>query len=234
MDARTNREKCENNEQKCDLCEQAILDIATTTQDDDILPENDISTIDILEFTQQEAKKRDLRLDFQENQAKQALDPTVLLEYLQKYRNICPLCSKKHNLQDCSSIQAPTVRDYRDSSLEFSQYKLKLEPYSGCFKCGLPQLYCPRFRAKGDGGFERTNREYCNFPYLLQDFLASTTTIYWEDSRLYFQERAIRYNLSIDRREDLVRILGRRVKINGLETNEITRFFWVKGPEYID
>jgi len=141
---------------------------------------------------------------------------------LQRLQNICLFCypyeDTQHLISECSSLDRSQY-DLRVSQL---RQHIRYEKYTGCFKCGFPQSICNEWRNNGHGGFVRNSGATCQFPNLLYEAGAAFLI---DDSirgklRTQFCKR---FSLEDTTTEKIVRKLGMKCRISGMESNFLFR-----------
>lgn len=151
-------------------------------------------------------------------EARQFSDTVTLLDRLQITCFFCyPYDGAIHNRADCT---APGQQEYSEV-VQWLQRSIRYDKYSGCFQCGFPQSVCRgRWQTGPSGGYVRRADGVCDLPSVLYEAGAifCTTDAASESLREELYDRAA---IQPRNREGVVRFLGCKVRLAGLETNRL-------------
>ena len=176
------------------------------------------------DFELSEQNQKNTQANYLSNIATAILDPRQLINKLDQWLARCLYC-----LSDREDCICPRERKELIGAKALDiQKRVRLERYSGCFDCFLSQSICPKWEAREEGGYKRAKSgiEYRG-KGALREFLA--LRLIQEDIELqdWFKGIGQSYSIRIDSEKDIYQIIGRRVRIGGVETNELCRSFWV-------
>jgi hypothetical protein len=132
-----------------------------------------------------------------------------------------------HGLDQCPYDGATVLREARSLRDQLWGQR-RLQSYSGCFGCGLPQRLCDSWVENEGGGFGRAGRTVgwqCRSKGFLESVLISFLTYFKELAFDIVQglrsKNKASNTFSLD--EELVIWLGRKVRLHGLESNNLCR-----------
>jgi hypothetical protein len=165
-----------------------------------------------------------------EQRQKVWMDREQIERELAQWKGICVVCmaegkENKHSVSHCEEEKGKMAENER----QFAQKTIRYEPYSGCYKCGVPQDICQRFEDNGHGGFQLKvgPDSSCQFYGVVFGMLYGIKYGYsgiWEDwmSRL----RGMGVDVEDDRK--LLKYLGSRREDWGYQSSRlIWEFLWV-------
>lgn len=252
MDGNTTREKCEETEEICDICE---FNSEFPTENLDISPDITISNTQPGNFTTQlidrpkssdnpleqseflaiTTEQRYNRLYSEAIHADTQPDLSGLNDKLRHWQGGCAICFYitkikvyNHFLSTCSEESATEIRKFRD----FFKKSLNPQGYKGCLNCWLPYPICDRFEIDDDGNFQKIAGKRCQFYGVLLDAIAVLFGLSTFNQTQWLQNRAIKYGIELNGNlseeeslKSFVSILGRKVKVYSVETMEIVVFF---------
>lgn len=229
IDGRTNDLKCQEIDEKCDLCapqaptspDRASPNLGDIGNRSD-QPSSDRNEEIPIEFEQVEREKRNLRLNFQKYQTQSTLDLTELSQKIFSWNN-----SRLDYLRDANSGNTAWAKsDTNRSLVEYFQKNIKFDKYSGCFQCGLPQSFCSKWTEFEIGKYRLDKSKECQYPTVLFEF--SVVGLRSGDSEYtkWMQTEAKNRSIDLDDVDKVLALLGKKYRVNGIETNELCRCFW--------
>ena len=167
---------------------------------------------------------------------KEAMEVTVLQEYLEEVRGTCPYCrweleeKKEHVLYRCNQRGAFNAKNRYKILQRLIRSIQCMAMYSGCHECFVPIEWCDRFVGIGkgsDGGakqewIKRTGRGLCQY----DELVLSEYVVLVEDDKEFIQkmeQRITKSGFEGKRNEDRVRYFGQREEWGGIEANKMLR-----------
>ena len=226
MDGRTDREGCEDGEEKCDVCSRhtysAARDEAPSNADNGA--QNEARGI----F---ERQKREIRFqEWQDTQRtmEEATTADELERHLEDWGCCCVACrmggeADRHKMEDCPHKEMAGHRRVMESigRMEREVFgKRRLAKYSGCFGCGLPYKVCNGWRpVVGDEGrYVKIWGGQCQYKGVLTRFYGAALNMLKEETEMASGQEA--------ETPEFYSWAGSRVdKWGGMETNEMCRGF---------
>ncbi|KAH6957504.1 hypothetical protein DER45DRAFT_487842 [Fusarium avenaceum] len=243
MDGRMDRWECEGGEQPCDVCERRGLEQAMGEED------YEDSVFGATE-SQQEATTGAMENEFEHTnrigkyrrwqtgryimgEAREAQEFEMQLE---RWSGSCVVCRMGLGLKDGEETQHEMAQcPNRDSerwywiseAIMMVEKELferrRMELFSGCFDCGMPQEICDRWVAndKDGGRFSRVSESRCQHAGLLLRLYAGVYGWNKDRADVVVCEMMRADNFSVDEEgvDQMYRWLGGRVIWGGLETS---------------
>lgn len=234
IDGIKDREKCGENEEKCDICESRIAppdnsdisdnNLSSDNESDESDESEEISDERLAEFDQIERQKRYIRIEYQSDKAKNTVSLTQLVQKFDSWGSDCSECGLAHPI-DKGARANPDTNCSIERAIRIYQKSIKFESYSGCFTCGIPQELCQKWTAYQKGKYRKNDNIDCQYPLVLFEFLAiikkgDPNGLEWL-SDLYRRRSASPKGIG----EELA-ILGKKVRLNNIEINELCHCFW--------
>jgi hypothetical protein len=197
----------------------------STQKDKNSVYEDDNSRVGVITmsmtYDHQVAQRRAIRFYHYADrriEARQFSDTVTLLD---RWQTICFFCypydGATHNRANCT---APGRSEYSEVA-QWLQRSIRYDKYSGCFQCGFPQSVCQgRWQPGSSDGYVRRADGVCDLPSVLYEAGAifCTTDAASESLREELYDRAAIQPRSC---EGVVRYLGRKIQLAGLETNRL-------------
>ncbi|KAK7433632.1 hypothetical protein CaCOL14_013366 [Colletotrichum acutatum] len=246
MDGRSDRSGCEDGEEACDVCRRdepgpgpgPVPDRhseGSAAEEDGEAGRAAFYTLD-----------RHARLDRWRARAEamgEASEVEAFLAQLYRQRERCALCfgardDDRHAFPRCPrKAQAEWVRAQQGTrTAERALFgRRRLEPFSGCFDCGLPQEFCERWEgAAEDGGrFRRVEGRTCQLGgTLINVFAASIARLPEAVWRGVFEEQMAAGGVQIADEgrkgwDAFYTWLGGRVLWGGVESSRLCKVTWL-------
>jgi superfamily II DNA helicase RecQ len=153
-------------------------------------------------------------------------------EQLQKWANKCALCrfqkrqQQQHPLEECQDPEAEMVVKMVQIMTEEICEKKRLAPFSSCYRCGIPQAICQRWKQKDEQGwFEKVEGVRCQY----QGVVIPVVTVIWSkrdctDKNIVGQWIE-KDKVDIENAENVYRWFGQRVKWGGIEASRLCQVF---------
>src|SRR5579871_5449988 len=167
LDGRFGRRGCEEGEEKCDVCMEKESEIERQQrqqrQQDEVQLRQQRQQ-DQLEFRRQDKERGGGSDRILEQRQDVWMSRELILQELWKWKGVCVVCvaegkDYKHSISHCKEEKGVLA----DSERQKAQRTIKFQPYSGCFKCGVPQDICNRFEGNENGGFRIIEGKSCQF-----------------------------------------------------------------------
>ncbi len=200
MDGRTDRVRCEEGEERCDICQKddAMLEEAEALQQAYIAEEEDsgigmtcssqhspsaalvITNKDRQEFQAQQAQRAQQRSQIVEQNQQEAHAIWDLENRLDMWLGKCALCyvrqhggqavDTQHRLEECKDELQGLVVEETEALK-----RIQFERYAGCYDCGIPQKMCMHWEAREDnvGKFRRVPEGMCQYSNVVRCSIAA-------------------------------------------------------------
>jgi RecQ family ATP-dependent DNA helicase len=241
LDGRFGRVACEGREVRCDVCIERWKSKQEQVMDGQVVVERQVVYEQMVvnkqvqqervEFRRQEQDRGAGGSRFSEQRRNVWMDREKIERELARWKGICVVCmverrDSKHSISQCKNEKGKMAEEER----QVAQRKISYEPYSGCYKCGVPQDICQRFEDNGNGGFQlKSGRDPppCQYFGVIFGMLYGIKYGYskvWEDwmSRL----RGMGVDVEDDRK--LLKYLGSQKEDWGYQSSRlIWEFLWV-------
>ena len=122
------------------------------------------------DFQRSEQEQKNSQMEYFRDLAQITLDPNQLIVKLQLWQSQCSICRSELYRCQCSRESQQQIHDQTNEI----ERLIRLERYSGCFGCYLPQSICSKWEDKIGGGYQLVRgQSECQFPGVLSTFLAS-------------------------------------------------------------
>jgi hypothetical protein len=106
--------------------------------------------------------------------------------------------------------------------------KIRFEPYTGCFWCGVPQEVCNRWEDNGRGRYQRAEGGYCQYKGVLVGALFGLVCGTKNGVAEQWVDHLVEQGTDADSIEGLATHLGRKQAFEGVESNKLVgEFCWV-------
>lgn len=219
---------CEAGEAACDACASAKQSKGPGSGDGE--EEGTPSTRGMFRQQQQQSASA-MRLRA-EHVRKDAEEAEYFRRQLVEWMDRCFLCGgNDHSVRVCGlleSEQGASLREWiRSVKKEYFQGK-KMERFSGCFRCGLPQEICGRWRFIGGEGeqFQEVKAQDCLCPELVAEAYAAGLQFIPGQATAIMGEllEADGQEIDLDDDEAVWQWLGSRTKWGGIETSNMCRY----------
>ncbi|KAK1957244.1 hypothetical protein LY78DRAFT_592745 [Colletotrichum sublineola] len=229
MDGRMDRSECEGGEEACDVCQQRAGqdgDGAAGEAEDDSRAAFERSR-QVQQFEQWEAKQ----------ERRQAGEETERFRgWLGRWAGQCMYCGirgrqgREHAFGDCpgqGEEEWGWTEKVRREMEEAMFGKRRMEEYSCCFDCGLPQAWCRGWKASDeDGGrFSRSEEGGCQHGGVVVEMFAAAAIRVGEEVYKDTVE-AMRRADGIEKaasEEEVYQWFGRRITWGGVEASTLCR-----------
>lgn len=218
MDGSNTRQKCGDNEEKCDICSGLSEKDQLRTDINEYLDLSGPPSIDLLEFEQQQAQNAALkdRYLLENRQSELNLEN---LEATVNYWDIhCPNCELRLDLLDYSPSDHKLAHCKADNQMDVlifirnqkDRFRSRdMDEFSGCYKCLLPKDFCTRFDPLPfDKGHRLNGKNKCLYPqgtvfeviftYIYHrqgqpDFTSSIKN-FWDQRKYSFTKETVKLN----------------------------------------
>nr|GEZ17793.1 RecQ helicase L2 [Tanacetum cinerariifolium] len=248
------RERCEDGEEKCDVCRQVDGDDAGDDAGDDVENETEDETEDgreveiedgATEAAQEEREGQEegrQRLSRQEQawsgprqtmiqQRQQAFaDMEWLRRQLAWWTNRCAVCeaagegASGHDVRQCWRAESRAAKE----KIQTVETTIRYEVFSCCFPCGLPQEICNRWEPNGRGRYRRVEGRDCQYRGVVVGGLFGLVHGSDDAVRHRWVERLVGQGLDTRSMEGLVQHLGQKRPLEDTESNRLVEeFCWI-------
>jgi superfamily II DNA helicase RecQ len=239
MDGREDRERCEEGDEKCDMCyniqtrDNRFNDSGIVVDDSPVSVSGQVSPVLQAKIEQQQRQRQWQRIQLVNQEREEAIEVSEFRQQLEQWVDRCPLCrlqgrpEQQHRLEDCQHPELEMVLQEVRIMIEEIQEKKRFEEFSCCYTCGVPQAICQRWRQDGaEGGFIEEKTVPCQYPkvvipvvaVILRASQSDYTDIIWK----WMAEDSIN-NMVI---EEQFQWFGRKVLWGGIETSNLCRVFY--------
>lgn len=184
MDGRADRVHCEQDEEKCQHCQEVdVQDVQEMGSEMGIdegvgTPFTPVCSrdeqADRVEFEQQSSWRKIQAGREAEQQARGAMDVEQLAELIEDWSIGCQGCrahgvqAVHHTIWECDEEYAEEVR----LGVEAFRARRRWAPYSCCFECGMPQSICDSFEVDiTDGGYHKKQGRGCQYAGVLESMV---------------------------------------------------------------
>lgn len=226
MDGRTDRDECEEGEEKCDVCRRrgsGETEETAGSHDDEAYDEA---------RTTFESQRREIQFQEWEDMQrvmKEAATADELEGHLEDWGDCCVICrmgdeSDTHTIENCPFKRTAGHREVIENMSRMQREvfeKKRLANFSGCFGCGLPYKTCNGWKAAiGDEGrYTKIRGGQCQHKGLLARFYGAALHIFKEKIEMVSGK---------DTETGFYEWAGSRIaQWGGMETNEMCRGFVV-------
>jgi superfamily II DNA helicase RecQ len=228
MDGRIDRERCEANEERCDVCQekddeeqrQAVRERVIQQWSDD------------MEFESQEQERAWVTAQVRQRRRQEWMEVRELREHLDEWSGICPWChwqgysyGIEHPIEDCRHPDAVEVSRISHGIEKEIKDKRLFQKFGCCTWCGVPQAICEKWTAKEDGGgWEEVKGGQCQYPGILVPAIISMLVGGEEGDEGVFQLFE-EYSIDIHDQTAVCRWFGQRVEWGGIEVVRLVQVF---------
>jgi superfamily II DNA helicase RecQ len=225
MDGRFDRTGCEEGEEACDVCEEGWAEGFGEEEEEESA------------FVRSRQVQQGAVGTRQRTKRASGLEGARLREAVEWWAGRCVVCRARkvgddmHGFEECAVRQeeawAEQVRMEEDVKGEVFG-KRRLERFSGCFGCGLPQGICRGWRAARSDGqeFVRSGSECQNGEMVVRVVVGVWLARMEEVTRVIFgmmEDSGVQVGSGLE--EEGYRWFGQRVVVGELETNQLCRVF---------
>jgi superfamily II DNA helicase RecQ len=246
MDGNYGRLSCEEGEEKCNRCQEAMATemivegsggVEGTTQEEmeraEAVESQEVQEeMERVEFRQQlslrkRVAEREVRL-----QAKGAQEMQKLVQLMEEWKSGCQRCwawkgkREGHELEVCQESMAQDIRN----GVMVLEKEIRWAPFSCCFHCGMPQSVCESYEAKESGGWQRKRRGECQYRKVLFAAVVAVWTKEEETFSNFVQEEMTADGWAGKTEEEqangpqfkeILVWFGRKVRVGGVEGNKM-------------
>ena len=179
MDGRDDRQKCEEEEEKCDVCEEDERFRQGPFDDSGIGAEGSPESISSAQEGEDHLRARFERQERQRGWQHRQLvveEQTAGVEvgefrrYLEYWVGRCPWCywngviTHTHTVDACRRNDGAIIHEISSEIRAEIQDKRLFESFSCCVWCGVPQAICERWQARAEGGlWEEVEGGQCQY-----------------------------------------------------------------------
>ncbi len=241
MDGRLDRSGCEEGEEECDVCAtrrwEETIGEEMRIKEEEKKDEEEGRRI----FSQQVRRERYEQWSARELKMQEAEEADRFRRRVEEWAKGCPYCrvwgneEHDHDFEECGRQEDEGwIRaNGRAKDLQREVFdKKRMERFSGCFGCGMPQAICRAWKEEdGDEGrYVRVCEVECQRMGLLTRGFATVWTRWPEEADRALEEVVERSGSWRESgEEELYRWLGSRVKWGGFETSrfcQVVNEFW--------
>ncbi|KAF5484112.1 Bloom syndrome protein-like protein [Colletotrichum fructicola] len=245
MDGRTDRSGCEEGEEACDMCQQRASEVMWA-DDGDGHGDRDEEIRAAFESSQQAGQFR--RWQARAERSGLGEEGETFKQQLARWAGRCTYCgirrreSDGHTLDDCPGRGEQAwgwTAQYRRQMEEAMFDGRRMENFSSCFHCGLPQGWCQRWEPLGeDGGrFREVEGGSCQYQGLMVAMFAVATI--GVGSRVYEETvRAMRRADGLEEwassEKEVYEWLGQMIQWGGVQSSKLCRLtsqLWQRAVE---
>jgi hypothetical protein len=244
MDGRDDRQKCEEGEEMCDVCEED--ERFRQGRWDDSFPDSGIGaegSPDSITGAQEGEDQLRARFEQQERQREWQYRQLVVQEqtagievsefrqYLEQWVGGCPWCywngvaNQEHAVEACSRNDAAIVHEISSEIQAEMRDKRLYESFSCCMWCGVPQAICERWQARAEGGlWEEVDGGQCQYMGVLVPAFVAMLIGGEEGDEAVFRWMK-EEGVEIGDRNAVGAWLGRRVEWGRIEATRLCQVF---------
>jgi RecQ family ATP-dependent DNA helicase len=245
------RVRCEEGEEKCDVCSRAageeVAEEAEEDKDISDSEENSEENSEVgsssgecatqteqeerrQEFEQQQQARRGPRQTLMGQRQQEFAEVEWLRQQLARWAKRCAICeaagagASGHDVRQCWRVESRRAQ----AMIKVVEEKIKMEAYSGCFWCGVPQEVCNRWEDNGRGRYQRAEGTDCQYRGVLVAGLMGL--VYGDEGKRKERwcERLEKQGVDVSSIEDLVRHLGGKQQLERVESNRLVgEFCWI-------
>jgi superfamily II DNA helicase RecQ len=245
MDGRQDRQQCEAEEAKCDLCEQFPRGVKRKAVEEEQDAHGQVSMIaaaaaktqreEFEGFAALEERKSEIQLRRRTEQAGYQLER--LRQHLDRWSNACVICmaahaqSADHRWEYCQIASEAQINAVREKVRWM--HRVKWEGYARCNYCWAPQALCNRWEETDTpGAFARRSNALCQYADVLQRAAAALLALRGPACKPWLErqmQRAAIVQGSYD--EQLRRWLGLKTKMGEKDASQMCYllYAWEEG-----
>ncbi|KJZ69304.1 hypothetical protein HIM_11298 [Hirsutella minnesotensis 3608] len=231
MDGWVERSGCEEGEEGCDVCVTRRW-METIEDEMDIKGEDEEETQDGMRMYSQQGRRQQFeQWSARERRMQEAEEAERFRGRVDDWASGCAYCRTwgaeeyEHGFEECPRQEDEGWKGTRSRTEDMRRElfeKKRLELFSGCFGCGLPQAICRVWKAtdEDEGRYTKVPGAECQHGQLLVEGFAAVWTRWPEEAERSLLEMMERNGYQESGRDgELYRWLGGRVKWGGLEMN---------------
>jgi hypothetical protein len=141
-----------------------------------------VSNLERMEFQAQQMQRRAVRQRAVAETRREASEAAIVARVLDAWLNVCSVChtgiGKGHVVTSCSRGEAPAASD----EIKRRRKEIRLDKFSGCWKCCAPYEVCNRWEEKQDGTGWLDTRQSCQYYGIVTSFVFG---LEFRNTRLY-------------------------------------------------
>lgn len=253
MDGRDDRQRCEEGEERCDVCRRddempARLTSPVWSNDEhsqqDAFPDSGIGLSQSspcptaaarqVGFQRQQHQRQWQRTQLYNEQREEATEVDEFGQQLERWGPVCPLCRMQgqdrhdHVLEGCPH---PDIQDvlHKVQELQGQMHhpqKERFAPMSCCFTCGVPQSMCHRWRPKeGQGGYVQDRQGQCQYPHIIVRVVAVILRAGSDETRGEVHRWWQEESVDVTDVEAQMKWFGQKDDWGGIEASRLCRVF---------
>jgi superfamily II DNA/RNA helicase len=241
LDGDDTKERCSDEEIRCDGCEEELGErgyeeimrddvraVVVTTEEAEAaeVEEAEVEEVDqdgSRQYEEQQRIHRVMRMRAEEARREEVSLVERLDRRLQQWKGICAVCrgmglDYHHIVTNCVEPDGREAARY----IKSVRNKVKFEAYTCCFKCGVPQSICQRYRDDGDGNFEFVQGAKCQFYGIISSVVFGVSFSHpevWEEMVEWLR------GVGVEGEEEFLKFLGKRVDKGGITLNNMMLVF---------
>lgn len=241
MDGWTQRSKCEEGEESCDICEEGNWRAA---EEEGLLEEEEAaggaSEIQEIRERFERVRRRERIGVWQAGGARMqaAEEAEEFREQLVRWRGRCIVCvisqgrGAHHGMEECPQRGGENWQRVQANMavLEEEMFaRRRFEEFAGCYWCGLPQSICERWEEIVDEDglrFRLVGGRSCQYTGLVASIYGGAYCFYKEDTIREMDRIMAEGGLVTEDEARWFRWLGEKVKWGGMETNRLCEGFF--------
>jgi RecQ family ATP-dependent DNA helicase len=233
MDGWIGRLGCAEAEESCDVCKRMAGRMGSAEGEAE--QAEDVEVED--EFRRQQRQGRFERWMIEKEAMDEGEEVEAFREQLASWAGCCVVCRLGGAEEDCHEMdECPRQDEEKWATIELGIRRIeeeifkrrRLERFSGCFQCGLPQAICERWVvADEDGGrFTQVRGGRCQYQGLIAKLYAGVYAYFTEEAEEVMREMMGRDESDGELGVEWYTWLGGRIQWGGLETNRLCRGFY--------
>jgi superfamily II DNA helicase RecQ len=243
MDGRTDRQRCEPGEEKCDFCQLHPGGLkraaAEEAQEEGPAPQQ-TTEAQRREGEVQErmaamaVEQRRLEIGQRRKTELLAYELEKLQTYFERWSQVCAICmartravEKGHGWEECPEADTVQLQDMH-SRVQWLE-TVPFQPYARCTFCWAPQAICNSWEEKMrvQGAFQRRKNGSCQYVNVLKHAVAALLVFQGRTCMEWLEAQQKRIGLVHGSREErLGKWFGFKVKLSQREASQMCRFLY--------
>jgi hypothetical protein len=253
VDGRDDRVRCEEGEERCNVCcedQRAMEELAAMpwTPNDEPFDDSGIavesSQVSMRRpdqvqeqlddrFEQQQRHRQWQRRQLVHEQQDEAIEVSQFRQQLEQWVNRCALChlqgrrEQQHRLEDYQHPDIDVVLEAVATMITEIQSKKRFAAFSCCYRCGVPQAICQRWRQQEEQGwFEEDTAVRCQYPRVVIPVVAVILKAWHSHDTDIIHTWMKNDMVDTSDIEEQFRWFGRKVMWGGIEVSNLCQVFY--------
>ena len=183
------------------------------------------------EYERLKEQRIKIRERMQWMRSQEELDMEIFRVKISEWNGKCPYCkvrgmervAEQHGLMECSDRGVESAQELYGKIKEGIRY----DKYCVCFKCGIPQAICGRFRENGIGGFRWISGAECQYPEVMIGVISVMVAENKNQSGEALIEWIKEEGVQEENSGELMKWMGKKIEWGGMEAAQINKV-WLR------